>query len=238
MGRRLRGRPLLAALVAATVAALWASPAHAHVSVTPSQVAPGSFATLTFRVPNERADASTVSLRLVVPTAAPINSAAVHKLAGWRAEVERVPLDAAAALDAPGTDAVSAVTWTALDDAAAVDGNQFQEFRVSLGPLPQSGERLIFKALQTYSDGQVSRWIEEPASDGTEPANPAVVVYLDQAAAVGVDEHGMPIPGGAPSGDIRSPAAALGIGIAALVVAVAALLLGLLNRALGTRRPR
>ncbi|MFY1702914.1 YcnI family protein [Micromonospora sp. WMMA1923] len=236
MGRRCPGRVLLAAVVGAAMAALPAGPAQAHVSVTPSQVAPGSFTTLTFRVPNERSDASTVGLRLVLPSTAPVSSAAVHKLAGWRAEVERT---------APGTDdtatatsAVSAVTWTALSDEAAVDGDQFQEFRVSLGPLPTSGDRMVFKALQTYSDGQVSRWIEEPAEDGTEPANPAAVVYLDRSAVAAVDEHGMPIPGEASSGDGRSSTAALGVGIAALVVAVAALLLGLLNRTLTTRRTR
>ncbi|BCJ58408.1 YcnI family protein [Micromonospora endophytica] len=236
MSRLSGGRLLLAAVVGAAVAALPAGPAQAHVSVTPGQVAPGSFTTLTFRVPNERADASTVSLRLVIPPTAAVSSAAVHKLAGWRAEVERTASGITDA--APATDAVSAITWTALSDEAAVDGDQFQEFRVSLGPLPDTGDRMVFKALQTYSDGQISRWIEEPLDGEAEPANPAVVVYLDRSAAATVDEHGMPIAGGPSSVDGRSPAAALGIGIAALVVAVAALLLGLLNRALATRRPQ
>jgi hypothetical protein len=35
---------------------------------------------------------------------------------------------------------------------------QFQEFDVSLGPLPNV-DQLVFKALRYYSDGDTVRWI-------------------------------------------------------------------------------
>ncbi|MFI7220256.1 YcnI family protein [Micromonospora maritima] len=227
-GHTARGIVLLLAGVAGAAAA--AGPAYGHVSVSPAQAAPGATTTLTFRVPNERADATTVGIRLVLPTTAPIASAAVHELAGWRAVVER-------AEPSTGGGPVTAVTWTALTPDAAIDGDQFQEFRVSLGPLPDSGDRVVFKALQTYSDGRVARWIEEPEAGKREPENPAVVLRLDRDAGGAVDEHGMPIAGGAAARDSAPPAAvSLAVGVAALVIAAAALLVALVNRAAAGRR--
>ncbi|WFE30943.1 YcnI family protein [Micromonospora sp. WMMD975] len=221
-GRTARGIVLLLAALAGTAAA--AGPAYAHVSVSPAQAAPGTTTTLTFRVPNERADATTVGLRLVLPASTPIDSAAVHELAGWRAVVERT--------QPGGGGPVSAVTWTALTPDAAIDGEQFQEFRVSLGPLPDGGDRVVFKALQTYSDGQVARWIEEPETGKPEPENPAVVLRLDRDAGGAVDEHGMPIAGGSAARASATPASvSLAVGVAALVLAAAALLVALVNRA-------
>jgi hypothetical protein len=43
--------------------------------------------------------------------------------------------------------------------------------------------QVVFKALQTYSDGTVVRWIDEPTTDGTEPEKPAPVLKLTPAAA-------------------------------------------------------
>jgi periplasmic copper chaperone A len=34
-------------------------------------------------------------------------------------------------------------------------------------------DRIVFKALQTYSDGDVVRWIEEPVAGEPEPDHPA-----------------------------------------------------------------
>ncbi|MFC8850087.1 MULTISPECIES: YcnI family protein [unclassified Micromonospora] len=217
-------------------AAVAAGPAYGHVSVSPAQAAPGTTTTLTFRVPNERADATTVGIRLLLPTSAPVDSAAVHELAGWRAEVERAEPGAA---DASDGQPVTAVTWTALTPEAAIDGAQFQEFRVSLGPLPNSGDRMVFKALQTYSDGQIARWIEEPEPGQPEPENPAVVLRLDRDAGGAVDEHGMPVADGTAERDTAPPAAvSLAVGVAALVLAAAALLVALVNRAAATARRR
>ena len=42
---------------------------------------------------------------------------------------------------------------------------------------------MVLKTLQTYSDGNVSRWIEEPTPGAEEPENPAPVLALAAAAA-------------------------------------------------------
>ena len=44
-----------------------------------------------------------------------------------------------------------------------------EDFKVTLGPLPQ-GDRIVFKALQTYADGQVVRWIQDTGDDDERPA--------------------------------------------------------------------
>ncbi len=45
----------------------------------------------------------------------------------------------------------------------------FEDFTVSLGPLPTNTDRLVFKAIQTYSNGDVVRWIDTPTPGGAGP---------------------------------------------------------------------
>jgi periplasmic copper chaperone A len=82
-------------------------------------------------------------------------------------------------VDVHGTqvsEVVSKITWTAAP-AAGVKPGEFAEFPVSMGPLPDT-DRMVFKALQTYSDNNVSRWIEEPQPGAEEPENVAPVLTL------------------------------------------------------------
>jgi hypothetical protein len=74
--------------------------------------------------------------------------------------------------DGEVTEAVSKITWTAAGADAAIKPGQFLEFEVSAGPLPEV-DQIVFKSLQTYSDGDIVRWIEEPTADGKEPEHPA-----------------------------------------------------------------
>jgi hypothetical protein len=99
---------------------------------------------------------------------------------GWTVEVTRTALDEPIEReDSTITEVVSVLTWTADNEDAAIAPGEFGEFPVSLGPLPEV-DQLVFKALQTYSDGSVVRWIEEPA-DGEELENPAPVLTLTAA---------------------------------------------------------
>jgi uncharacterized protein YcnI len=74
------------------------------------------------------------------------------------------------------SEVVSVITWTATEGAAVKPG-EFQEFPVSMGRIPDNVDQLVFKALQTYSDGTVVRWIEEP-KDGVELEHPAPVLKV------------------------------------------------------------
>ena len=57
---------------------LLATPAAAHVSADPSEVASGGFTVITFRVPNETSDANTTKLEITFPEDAPFAFAAVE----------------------------------------------------------------------------------------------------------------------------------------------------------------
>jgi uncharacterized protein YcnI len=76
-------RTLLTALTVAGSLALATGVASAHVTVTPTSVPAGQDATLTFRVPDERDDASTVGLRLVLADGAALHEVSVLAKPGW-----------------------------------------------------------------------------------------------------------------------------------------------------------
>jgi uncharacterized protein YcnI len=170
------------ALVAATAAALaLPAAAAAHVTVNPGTATQGGYTKVSFRVPNERDDASTIKVEIAVPTDKPIASVSIRPVPGWTAVTENSKLATPIKTDdGEITEGVSKITWTA-DPAAVIEPHQFQEFDVSLGPLP-AADQIVFKALQTYSDGEVVRWIDEPAA-GAEAEHPAPVLKLTKAGA-------------------------------------------------------
>src|SRR5690242_14578545 len=82
-----------AILGAATIAVIGlAGPASAHVTVSSPAAVQGGYAKVTFRVPNERADASTVKLEVTLPTDAPIASVSIKPVTGWTAVATKGPL--------------------------------------------------------------------------------------------------------------------------------------------------
>ena len=185
MRRRIFARAGAVVAAAGAVVLAFAAPAAAHVTVNPNTATQGGYTKVAFRVPNEKASADTVKLEVTLPVDAPVASVSLKPLPGWTAVAERRKLDTPLKIhDSEVAEVVSMITWTAARGAAIRPG-QFQEFEVSLGPLPQVSQ-VIFKALQTYSDGEVVRWIDEPATDGSTPEHPAPVLKL----AAGGDTHG------------------------------------------------
>ncbi|MFD6276897.1 YcnI family protein [Streptomyces sp. NPDC060209] len=180
-------RIALAGGVAASTVLLLAGTASAHVSVQPQgEAAKGGYATVNFKVPNERDNASTVKLEVNFPTDHPLASVSPQPVAGWKIEVTKSKL--AKPLEVHGkkiNEAVSKVTWTA--DGSGIEPGFFQQFPLSVGQLPEDTDQLVFKALQTYSNKEVVRWIEEPTEGGEEPESPAPVLALTAPAA---DAHG------------------------------------------------
>jgi uncharacterized protein YcnI len=136
--------------VALTLLLLFAAPAGAHVTVIPDVARPGDTVELTFRVPNERDDAATVGLDLFLPPGVP---AKIAPHDGWSHQE-------------PGKGEVS---WTPDSPAKAIAPGRTQDFKVTLGPLPNE-DRIAFKALQHYADGQVVRWIQTSSPDDERPA--------------------------------------------------------------------
>ncbi len=83
----------------------WSSAAaFAHVTVTPGSVAAGQDATLTFRVPDERSDASTTGLRIALADGASLREVSVLPKPGW--DFSTAPPVASGASTAPAPSAV------------------------------------------------------------------------------------------------------------------------------------
>jgi periplasmic copper chaperone A len=193
----------------ATLAALagsvrLAGPASAHVTVNPREAPAGGFAKLTFRVPTESATASTTRLAVSFPTSTPLASVSIKPHPGWTATVTRSklarPVESG---DLKITEAVSRITWTAQGGTKIAPG-QFEEFDVSVGPLPEGVKTLSFPALQSYDDGSTVSWNQPVTGGDAEPEHPAPTLTL-----AADDDGGSAATASTPPGS-RPPASAEG----------------------------
>jgi uncharacterized protein YcnI len=171
---------------AATVVGVlgFAGVAQAHVTVNPSDAVQGGFARVAFRVPTESDTASTTKVEVNLPADQPISSVSTMPVPGWTATAATTKLATPVKTEAGATvtSAVTKITWTATSADTGIKPGQFQEFPVSLGPLPKT-DKLVFKVLQTYSDGNIVRWIDDTVAGQPEPDNPAPVLKLAAASS-------------------------------------------------------
>ena len=228
---------LLATLVAAAaMLTVGLGAASAHVTVSSADAAPGGYGKLTFRVPNESDTASTVSLRIQIPTDPPITSLRAQPVPGWSVAMTRAELDPPVESDGDQiTSAVSVVEFTA-DGGGGVAPGEFQEFALSGGPFPDA-DALTFNVVQVYSDGSEAAWIEPTVEGQPEPQYPAPVLSLTSDTTTAGDAHGgsATATGTEPVSAASSTSSDGGSGTAtvALVLAVLGLVAGLGGLALG-----
>lgn len=180
MSKRLSRALVIICAGIATLMLTPAAPAVAHVTITPATVTAGGRATFTVKVPNERDSASTVKVEVVFPEGAALSSLSLRPVPGWTATVKRRPVSATATQPAAhghsaATDAVTGIVW---QSTTGVRPGEFQTFDVATGPLPKEPTTLVFKAVQTYSNGEVVRWIETPRDGELKPEHPAMVVIV------------------------------------------------------------
>ena len=222
-------RLLTVGTVAAAAIGLTALPALAHVTVNSPGATQGSFGVLTFRMPNEMDNANATELKVQLPPDQPLASVSVKPQPGWTYTVTRAKLPQPITDDDGNqvTDYPSVVDWKAT--AGGIKPGEYAEFQLSVGPLPKA-DSMTFKALQTYSNGSVVRWIGAPGSD--QPA-PQVKLTAATTAAAGTGPRQQANPQPAPaaastdsgSSDTLSIVAlivgALGLVVAAVAVAMA-----------------
>jgi uncharacterized protein YcnI len=132
---------------------------------------------VTFRVPNEVDDAATTRLEVHLPADHPLLDVLLPVHPGWtgKATIGRLPKPLRYD-DEVVTEAVTVVVWTANAAADGVQPGQSADFVLTAGLLPETPS-LTFKALQTYSDGHVVRWIDQPSGDD-DAGTPAPTVVL------------------------------------------------------------
>ncbi|MBG0853986.1 YcnI family protein [Streptomyces spinoverrucosus] len=196
-----------AGAVAVSAVVVLSTPCFAHVTVQPEgTAAKGGYAVVDFKVPNERDNASTTKLEVSFPTEHPLSSVMPEPVPGWKVEVTKSKLDKP--IESHGhqiTEAVSKVTWTS--DGKGIEPGYFQKFPVSVGALPEDADELVFKAIQTYSNDEVVRWIEVPQEGQEEPENPAPVLELSAAEGDHHGSSGSEKPSDEPSDDASAAAA-------------------------------
>lgn len=174
----LRAGAIVAASALVVIGA--ASSASAHVTVSSPDAKPGGYAKLVFRVPTESDNTSTTKLVVSLPKDHPFAHVGAQVKDGWKVEKKEEKLPAAVKVgDVTLTKAITTVTWTAT--TAGIPPNDFDEFSLSVGKLPEGVDALSFPADQTYSDGEVVKWADV-AKDGAEAEHPAPTLKLAAAA--------------------------------------------------------
>ena len=153
-------------VVLAGAAIIWgglAAPALAHVTVAAEPGSPGATdATLKITAAGESSTAGIAKIDVTSdPAIAADQITLVNGPTGWTVS--------------PGSQGGFAVGGPALPKG--------EDAKVSLRvkQLP-TAPQVVFKVLQSYSDGDVERWIELPGPDGKEPDKPAPIVKLSANA--------------------------------------------------------
>jgi hypothetical protein len=153
----------ISALAGVGVLAL-AAPALAHVEVSADKTTAGATdVTLKFNGEAENPGGGIQSERVVLPTGiAPSSVTLVKAPAGWKFTQNGDGFTVAGKALKVGTDAV----WS-----------------VKITKLPDGRKTLDFKTLETYGNGDVSRWIEIQQPGQAEPDNPAPQLKLTGGSA-------------------------------------------------------
>lgn len=128
--------------------ALAAVPAFAHVVVKPSTIGEAAEQTFSVSVPNER-DSAVVGLRLMIPP--DLQSVSPNVKPGWTINVKK---------SGSGNSAtVTEIDWT----GGSIPPEQRDDFVFS-AQAPAKETKLIWKAYQTYENGDVVSWDQDPST--------------------------------------------------------------------------
>jgi periplasmic copper chaperone A len=204
--------------VAAVAASALAAPAtaDAHVTLQPNTAAAGAFTVENVRVPNERDDASTVKVDLQLPHG--FVFASYEPKIGWRVKVTKAKLAKPIQTDdGPIDEEIRRITFTGHGPTGKIAPGQFMDFPLSVQIPGKPGDKLTFKAIQTYSNGEVVRWIGAPDSE-----SPAPIVEVTGSGA----SNAAASPATSTSND-DGGGASKGLGWTALIVGALGLLAGL-----------
>ena len=210
-----------ALLATAALALVVSATAQAHVTLQPDTGVAGAYTRLDVRVPNERDDASTNKVEVQFPDG--FASASYEPTPGWDVKVTKKTLDKPVQTDdGEITEGVDTITWTAKSEADAIPPGAFEDFGLSVQIPGKAGDKLTFKALQTYTGGEVVRWIGAEDSD-----NPAPVVSVnDGAAAAATPAPTQAAATATPAAAESSDDGGNGLAIVALIVGALGLVLG------------
>jgi uncharacterized protein YcnI len=230
----MRTRKLVTLLAAGALIA--PASAQAHISLHPNTIPAGAFATLDVRVPGEQEGAYVKTVDVLFP--AGFTGVDYENVPGWSARVIEAKLATPIEEDGETIDTeVARIVWTWIGPLGKVNNGQFVDFPLSLAiPAHASGKALEFRTVQTYSNGQVVRWID-PSLAAEHPAPRINVTAKGGAIEDLAGEEAGPTAGqigaaqatpatGTPAAK-STAGASKGLGIAALILGALGLLAGL-----------
>lgn len=198
-------KKILAAIGLSAISFLVANLAWAHAVVSPNQVGIGKFQTFSLGVPSEK-DSNTVGVRLVIPEGLAFVTPNVKPV--WKIDVKKT---------GAGEDAiVSEINWT----GGSIPSGQRDEFVFS-AKVPTMATTLNWKVYQTYVDGSVMSWDQTPSSEEMTDKGPYSQTQVVNDLA----------PAASASAPTNKYNFLLVISIAALILSVAALAVGLKQKA-------
>lgn len=206
--RHLTAAILGVAVVAMTLPAF----AAAHVAVQPGEAPAKGFVVENIIVPTEEENASTTKVAVKFPPG--FAEVSYEPVPGWRVKVAKTKLAAPITTDEGDklTEQVSQITWS----GGKIAPGEFQAFPVSLEIPDKAGTTLTFKAIQTYDNGKVVRWIGLPTGDSPAPQVKITAAEADTGSATPASGTG--------SSDSSDDSNTLAL--VALIVAALALLAG------------
>jgi hypothetical protein len=155
-------RLLIVAGIVVLAVLLAGSPVSAHNEFDPDQAGTSKVIAVRLDVANERDDAGTTMVELFFPEGIPIALVALPPVDGWTVTPN------GGAVGGP----VTSVTWSRPTASPAENPS----LPLTVGPMPTDPLRLQFKALQTYADGEVERWIDDWPAGAPEPEHPGPVL--------------------------------------------------------------
>jgi periplasmic copper chaperone A len=210
-------------LLAAAVLLMAPAAAQAHVLVVPDTAPQGAEMRLDIRVPNERDDAATTKVDVQLPPG--FAEADYQAVPGWNVKVTHVKLNPPVQTDdGPITEGVGRITWTAKSAADGIPVGGFQDFGLEVLIPGKAGSTLTFKALQTYSNGTVVRWIG--AKDSDTPAPTVKVTAAGASATPTPTPTPTPTATATPAASSSNGGSSNGLAIAALIVGALGLITG------------
>jgi periplasmic copper chaperone A len=211
-------RIILSSSLALGLAGASATAADAHVTLQPKTAAAGTYTVEAVRVPNETDDAVTTKVAVQFPDG--FAAASYQTTPGWSVKVVKQKLATPVKTDdGEITEGIDTITWTAKSKADAIPPGAFQDFGLSV-KIPDDPGELTFKALQTYSGGDVVRWIGGKDSD-----TPAPIVTTSSGGGTEAAPAATP----APTQAVATPAPAEKEESSNDGLAIAALILGALG---------
>jgi uncharacterized protein YcnI len=234
-------RIILSSSLALGLAGMSATAADAHVTLQPKTAAAGAYTVEVVRVPNETDDAVTTKVAVQFPDG--FASASYQTTPGWSVKVVKQKLATPVKTDdGEITEGVKTITWTANSKSAGIAPGEFRDFPISVQIPGKAGDTLTFKALQTYSDGEVVRWIGAPDADQPAPTIAVTAAADDHAATAGspgtatTEQTSAATPAATPAAVSTSDDDSDTLAIVALIVGALGLLAGGAGLASARRR--